>query len=84
MTALVSAERAARTWLTGATGLLIVAAAVVMMVLAAPAHQHARPHRPAVPHSATVSQLESKVWPGAPAASSPTSHEARTPIVGRP
>jgi len=31
MTAVVSAERATRTWLTGVTGLLIVATAFVMM-----------------------------------------------------
>ncbi len=65
MSAVVSAERAARTWLTGATGLLIVAAAFAMMAWAAPAHPHARPDRPAVPHSVTVTatQLESRVWP---------------------
>jgi hypothetical protein len=57
MTAVVSAERAARTWLTGATGLLLVAAAFVMMVWAAPARPHARPHQPAIPRSVTVDQL---------------------------
>jgi type IV secretory pathway TrbD component len=81
MTAVVSAERAARTWLTGTTGLLIVAAAFVMMVWAAPSQPHARAHRPATSTSITA-QLESRVRggptrpPGRPA--------ARTPSAGRP
>jgi len=37
MTPVVSGERATATWLTGLTGLLVLAAAVVMMVVAAPA-----------------------------------------------
>jgi hypothetical protein len=81
MTAVVSAERAARTWLTGGTGLLIVATAVAMMVWAAPSHPHARPHRPASSTSVTV-QLESQVWTGA--APTPGSPAARTPSAGRP
>jgi hypothetical protein len=81
MSAVVSAERAARTWLTGAAGLLIVAAAFAMMAWAAPAHAHARPHGPAAPHSVTVSQLESRVWSGAP--SPPQSPAARIPSAGR-
>ena len=75
MTAVVSAERATRTWLTGAAGLLIVATAFAMMAVAAPAHSPAGPHRPAAPHYVTVSQLESRVWPALP--------EARTPSAGR-
>ena len=70
MTAVVSAKHAARTRLTGATGLLIVVAAFVMMAWAAPPHPHAPAHRPAAPRSATVTQLEShlesQAWPGAP------------------
>jgi hypothetical protein len=81
MSAVVSAERAARTWLTGATGLLIVAAAFAMMAWGAPAHPHAQPQRPATPHSVTVTQLESRVWPGTPdPAGSPA---ARIPSAGR-
>jgi hypothetical protein len=83
MSAVVSAERAARTWLTGATGLLIVAAAFAMMAWAAPAHPHAQPHRPATAHSvtATVTQLASRVWPGTPdPLGSPA---ARIPSAGR-
>jgi hypothetical protein len=82
MSAVVSAERAARTWLTGATGLLIVAAAFAMMAWAAPAHPHAQPQRPATPHSVTVTvtQLESRVWPGTPDPGSPA---ARIPSAGR-
>jgi hypothetical protein len=64
MTAVVRAERATRTWLTGGTGLLIVAAAIVMMAWAAPSPQHARPHRAGPTHSVTV-QLDSQVRAGA-------------------
>ena len=83
MTAVVSAERAARTWLTGATGLVIVAAAFIMMALAAPPPAHARPHRPATSTSVTA-QLESKVRAGPGAAGSPGSPAARTLIEDRP
>jgi hypothetical protein len=48
MTPVVSGERATATWLTGAAGLLVLAAAVVMMVVAAPAPAHPRPHLAAV------------------------------------
>ena len=44
MTAVVSRERAKATWLTGVVGLLIVAAAFVMMACAAPSLAHPRPH----------------------------------------
>ena len=44
MTAVVSRERAKATWLTGVVGLVIVAAAFVMMACAAPALAHPRPH----------------------------------------
>ena len=42
MTAVVSRERARATCLTGAAGVLMVAIAFIMMVVAAPAHGHAR------------------------------------------
>ena len=64
MSAVVSAERAARTWLTGVTGLLIVAAAFAMMAWAAPSPAQARPQRPATSTSVTV-QLDSQVRAGA-------------------
>jgi hypothetical protein len=48
MTPVVSGERTTATWLTGAAGLLVLAAAVVMMVVAAPAPAHPRPHLAAV------------------------------------
>jgi hypothetical protein len=64
MTAVISAERATRTWLTGVTGLLIVAAAFVMMAWAAPSPQHVRANRPGPAHSVTV-QLESWARPAA-------------------
>src|SRR5262249_2491602 len=44
MTAVVSREQAARTCLTAAAGLLMLAVALVMMVAAAPAHGGARAH----------------------------------------
>ena len=42
MTAVVSRERARATCLTGAAGLLMLAIAFVMMIVAAPAHVHAQ------------------------------------------
>jgi hypothetical protein len=44
MTAVVSRERAKATWLTAAAGLLILAAAFVMMACAAPSLASPRPH----------------------------------------
>ena len=45
MTAVVSRERAARTGLTAAAGMLMIAVAFVMMVVAAPGHGHLRAHQ---------------------------------------
>ena len=42
MTAVVSRERAKATWLTGVVGLVILAAAFVMMACAAPSLAHPR------------------------------------------
>ena len=42
MTAVISRERAARTGLTAAAGMLMLAVAAIMMVLAAPGHGHVR------------------------------------------
>jgi hypothetical protein len=81
MTAVVSAERATRTWLTGVTGLLIVAAAFVMMAWAAPSPPHASPQRPAASTSITA-QLESQMRAGAPGP--PRSPAARTLSEDRP
>lgn len=44
MTGVVSRERAKATWLVGAVGLVILAAALVMMACAAPSLAHPRPH----------------------------------------
>jgi hypothetical protein len=44
MTAMVSRERARATWLTGLVGLVILAAAFVMMACAAPSLASPRPH----------------------------------------
>jgi len=56
MTAIVSNSRARSTWFTGAAGLLMLAAAVVMMICAAP-RIHAVRHE-----SPTRDQLASWVW----------------------
>lgn len=56
MSAVVSGSRARSTWLTGAAGLLMLAAAVVMMVMAAP-KVHAVRHE-----SVTGDRLASWVW----------------------
>jgi hypothetical protein len=86
MTAVVRAERATRTWLTGGTGLLIVAAAFVMMAWAAPSPAHARPQHQPVPAASITSitaQLESQVWAGA-AGSPAWSPAVRTLSEDRP
>lgn len=44
MTAVVNRERARATWLTGVVGLVILAAAFVMMACAAPSLASPRPH----------------------------------------
>ena len=49
MTAFVSPERATAASLTGAVGLLMLAIAVVMMVIAAPTQIHYGAHNPAKP-----------------------------------
>jgi hypothetical protein len=49
MTALVSPERATAASLTGAVGLLVLAIAVVMMIIAAPTQVHYGAHNPAKP-----------------------------------
>lgn len=60
MTAIVSSSRARSTWLTGAAGLLMLAAALVMMVCAAP-RIHAVQHQ-----SVTHDRLASWVWTTTP------------------
>ncbi|HEY7812782.1 MAG TPA: hypothetical protein VIC62_06055 [Nakamurella sp.] len=57
MTAVISREQAARTGLTAAAGMLMLAVAFVMMVVAAPGHGHVRVH-PAQP---SVVQLTTDV-----------------------
>ena len=52
MTAVVSRERAKATCLTGAAGVLMLAIAFVMMVVAAPGHLQGRPHGAVRPSSA--------------------------------
>ena len=59
MTALVSPERATAASLTGAAGLLVLAIAVVMMVIAAPTQVRQGTHNP-VRQSAV--QLTTDLW----------------------
>jgi hypothetical protein len=67
MAAVVSRERVRATWLTGVAGLIILAAAFVMMACAAPSLAHSRPHGP-VTQSASVnaSSLIAASWPDRP------------------
>lgn len=60
MSAVVSESRAKSTWLTGTAGLLVLAAAFVMMVIAAP-RAHAPRHETVTSH-VTRDQLTSWVW----------------------
>jgi len=62
MTAVISREQAARTGLTAAAGMLMLAVAFVMMVVAAPGHGHVQVH-PAKP---SVVQLTTDVSHAAP------------------
>jgi hypothetical protein len=59
MTAIVSPERATAASLTGAVGLLVLAIAVVMMVIAAPTQIHHGAHNPAKPSAV---QLTTDLW----------------------
>jgi hypothetical protein len=52
MTGVISGEPTKATWLTGAAGLLIIVAAFVMMVMAAPVQPH--PHAAASPTTQTT------------------------------
>jgi len=51
--AVTSRERTRATWLTGATGLLMLGVALVMMVLAAPSQAHPLPQ-----HAAAQAQAQ--------------------------
>jgi hypothetical protein len=63
MTAMVSRERAHATWLTGLVGLVILAAAFVMMACAAPSLASPRPHGATTrPASVSTSSLTSGSW----------------------
>ena len=65
MTALVSRERAKATWLTSVAGLVILAAAFVMMACAAPSLAHPRPHGTMTqPASVYTSSLVTASWAG--------------------
>ena len=63
MTAVVSRERAKATWLSGVVGLVILAAAFVMMACAPPSLAHPRPHgATAQPASVHTSSLITESW----------------------
>ena len=68
MTAVVSRERAKATWLSGVVGLVILAAAFVMMACAAPSLAPPRPHgTTAQPASVHTSSLITGSWSASPA-----------------
>jgi hypothetical protein len=62
MSAVVSKSRTKSTWLTGTAGLLMVAAAVVMMVVAAPRPHALRQETVTSTSHVTRDQLTSWVW----------------------
>jgi hypothetical protein len=68
MTAVVSRERAAKTGLTAAAGVLMLAVAFVMMVAAAPGHGHVRAHlaKPSAVRLATDVSMTAQSRPGMP------------------
>jgi hypothetical protein len=68
MTAVVSRERAKATWLTAAAGLLILAAAFVMMACAAPSLASPRSHAVTEVTKVSTSALITDSWSGSRAA----------------
>ena len=62
MAAVVSESRAKSTWLTGTAGMLVLAAAVVMMIVAAPRTHVPRHPIVTVTSHVTRDQLTSWVW----------------------
>jgi hypothetical protein len=74
MTTVISRERARATWLTGAAGLLILGAALVMMVVAAPSQGHPLAHHAAAQAYTPIMMTES--W-----SASSSEWAARTPLA---
>ena len=66
MTAVVGQQNAKSAYLTGTAGVLVIAIAFVMMVLAAPSHAHPRPQGAATPPAQTLSRVTQAVFPGGP------------------
>lgn len=60
----ISRERARATWLTGAAGLLMLGAAVVMMVVAAPSRTHPLPRYAAAQTQAYTLSMITESWSG--------------------
>jgi hypothetical protein len=81
MTAVVNRERATATWLTGVVGLVILAAAFVMMACAAPSLASPRPHG-AMTRSANVST--SSLITGSWSASGQAGRDRAAAPPGRP
>lgn len=81
MAAIISKEHAKATWLTGAVGLLILAAAFVMMACAPPSLVHARPHG-AVTQAARAytSSVITESWSANRAGRAGESREAPRPV----
>jgi hypothetical protein len=86
MTAVVSREHARAAWLTGVAGLVILAAAFVMMACAAPSLARPRPHgAPARPASASTSSPITANWSASRAGRARRrSRLRRSPVPGRP
>lgn len=80
MTAIVRREHAKSTCLTGAAGVLVLAIACVMMVLAAPSHPHAQSRGAATPAAQTLAQL-TQARPAGRAALEPNAAEGPAPAT---
>jgi hypothetical protein len=82
MTAVISREQAARTGLTAAAGMLMLAVAFVMMVVAAPGHGHVRVH-PAKP-SVVLLTTDLSHAPAFTGRTTSAGHAAPGPNAARP
>ncbi len=77
MTAVVSREHAKATFLTGAAGMVMLAVAFVMMVVAAPGHGLGQPQNPAKPPAV---QLTTDLGHQLTSRSDPARVRARAPL----
>lgn len=85
MTAVVSRERAKATWLTGVAGLVILAAAFVMMACAAPSLARLPSHEAMTqPASVSASSLITGSWSASGAGRAGQGRSASTSLVTFP